>query len=134
VSGRGRTSGTSSRYRRHRTPQQRGRIATAYPLSPCGADVPERGHVTVTELLGYAGVLLALLAVQLVLVQLTHVTRNAWRRLRGRPPVDTDPKVDPLTWGRLTRRGRRDDLAAWEPVGDPDRFLRSRRRSRPPDE
>lgn len=83
------------------------------------------------EPLSYALVLLAALAAQIAVIYLVHRARERWRRARGRPPVDTSPKVDPLTWGRLTRaRGRSSDASAWTPLGDPRRLTRPTRASR----
>ncbi len=78
-------------------------------------------------------VLLGVLAAQLVGIYLIYRLRQSYRAVRGLAPVDTSPKVDPLTWGRLTRRRRVSaDPQEWTPVGNPERFLRRRdRRSTP---
>ena len=79
------------------------------------------------------GVLLGVLGTQLAVIYLIYRVRQAYRAARGLAPVDTSPKVDPLTWGRLTRRGRvSTDPQEWTPVGNPDRFLRRRDRTSPP--
>ena len=89
-------------------------------------------ELTVGELLRSGAVLVVVLGVQLAGIYGVYRLRQGWRRRRGLPPVDTSPKVDPLTWGRLTRRGRGSaDASHWTPVGNPERFTRSRRRPGP---
>ncbi|MFP4635207.1 MAG: hypothetical protein ACLFRD_05045 [Nitriliruptoraceae bacterium] len=83
------------------------------------------------ETLSYALVLLAALAVQVAVIYVVFRARERWRRARGLPPVDTSPKVDPLTWGRLTRARRgANDASPWTPLGDPRRLTREARASR----
>ncbi len=87
--------------------------------------------MTFGELLRSGAVLLTVLGIQLAGIYTVYRVRQGWRHARGLPPVDTSPKVDPLTWGRLTRRGRTSaDAATWTPVGNPERFTRARRRRR----
>ena len=82
------------------------------------------------EVLLAGAVLLGVLAAQLVGIYLIYRLRQSYRAARGLAPVDTSPKVDPLTWGRLTRRPRVSaDPEAWTPVGNPERFLRRRDRT-----